>query len=62
MVPDDLESVRPDPEAFADIEMSAGATATAWLDAAADVCAWMPDALRPAVRILPVLVTCTAAT
>ncbi len=44
VVPDDLESVRPDPEAFADIEMSAGATATAWLDAAADVCAWMPDA------------------
>lgn len=44
VIPDDLEGVRPDPDAFADIEMSAGADATAWLDAAADVCAWMPDA------------------
>ena len=44
VLPDDLEGVRPDPDAFADIEMSAGAGATAWLDAAADVCAWMPNA------------------
>lgn len=44
VLPDDLEGVRPDSAAFADVEMSAGEAATAWLDLAADFCAWLPEA------------------